>query len=384
MRLLQVAVVLVAAGSGGLGFWKTIVDVPDAPRRLDAADLDGDGDVDLFVLADGAGQAASLQVLLNDAGQFTPGWSATQATGTGELPWDLDLADTDDDGDVDALYILPSGAPGQRFNDGDAGFAELQGLPAFAGRSEQEPVDMDDDGDTDLVYYEDDIVGYFGTLEGSGDGTFEFDLSTETWGLGAPDFKRRFELGDIDGDGLRDAAMASVNGLQFIPTGPPGPFGTLPGFLDSHVKLYATPCADVALADLDGNGLLDIMATVPAIHSVVVFLTQPAGGFTGPTFFPAGSAPAAMTATDIDLDGRADVVVTNPTTGRINVLLGTGAGGFGAPEDFRVGQRPVDIVAADFDDDGDPDLAVACAIGGHVTVLINNAAMPQPVVEGAR
>jgi len=385
MRLLQVAVVLVAAGSGGLAFWKTIVDVADAPKRLDAADLDGDGDVDLFVLADGAGEAASLQVLLNEGGQFTPGWSATQSTSEQNLPWDLDLADTDDDGDADALYLLPYGAPYQRFNDGDAGFDDLEFVPTFAGRAEQEPVDMDDDGDIDLVYYEEDIVGYFGTLEGSGDGTFDFDLSTETWfGFGAFDLARRFELGDIDGDGLRDAAMASKNGLQFIPTGPPGPGGTLPGFLDDHVKLYATPCADVALADLDGNGLLDIMATVPSLHSVVVFLTQPAGGFTGPTFFPAGSTPGAITATDMDLDGRADVVVTNPTTSRVNVLLGTGAGGFGAPEDFRVGQRPVDVVAADFDDDGDPDLAVACSIAGHVTVLINNAAPAQPVIEGAR
>ncbi|HZL99137.1 MAG TPA: FG-GAP-like repeat-containing protein, partial [Planctomycetota bacterium] len=248
MRLLQVAVVLVAAGSGGLGFWKSIVDVPDVPKRLDAADLDGDGDVDLFVLADAAGEASSLQVLLNDGGQFTPGWSATQSLSEQDLPWDLDLADTDNDGDADALYLLPYGAPYQRFNDGDAGFDDLEFVPTFAGRAEQEPVDMDDDGDIDLVYYEEDIVGYLGTLQGSGDGSFEFDLSTETWGLGSFDLARRIEIGDIDGDGLRDAAMASKNGLQFIPTRPPGAGSTLPGFFDSET-LYVTACADVDLAD---------------------------------------------------------------------------------------------------------------------------------------
>jgi hypothetical protein len=383
MRLLQVAVVLVAAGSGGLAFWKTVVDVPDAPRRLDAADLDSDGDVDLFVLADAAGEVATLQVLLNDGGEFSPGWSTMQPTSSLDLPWDMDLADTDNDGDADALYVLPSGGSYQRFNDGDAGFDDIEFVSVFAQRTEQEPADMDDDGDVDLVYYEEDIVGYFGTLVGSGDGTFEFDLSTETWGLGTYDLARRFEIGDIDGDGLKDAAIASINGLLFVPSHAQGPPGTMP-FFEDGLKLYATPCADVALADLDGNGRLDVLATLPSQHSVVVFRTQTAGGFIGPTFFPAGSTPTAITTTDLDLDGHADVIVTNRTTGRVNVLLGAGDGSLGEPEDFRVGQRPVDVVAADFDDDGDPDLAVACSIGGHVTVLINNSALPQPEIEGWR
>jgi hypothetical protein len=372
MRLLLPGIVLVVAGTGGLTFMKSIVDVPDAPRRLDAADLDGDGDVDLFVLADAAGQAASLRVLLNDGGEFTPGWSLTQPTGSNVPPGDLDLADTDGDGDVDALYILPSGGPNQRFNDGNAGFDNVEFLPVFALRAEQEPADMDDDGDVDLIYYEEDIVGYFGTLEGAGDGSFEFNLATETWGIDGYDLGRRFEVGDIDGDGLRDVAMTSIHGLRFIPSHPLGPAGTMPAFEGATV-LYATPCVDVALADLDGNGRLDVVATVPSKHSVVVLLSQVAGGFTGPTLFPAGANPGAITSTDLDLDGRADVVVTNPSTNRVNVLLGNGSGGFLAPEDFRVGLRPVDVVAADFDDDSDPDLAVACSIAGHVTVLLNNA-----------
>jgi hypothetical protein len=379
------AAALATAGSGGIAFWKTVVDVRDSPRRLDAADLDGDGDVDLFVVADGDGQAASLQVLLNDGGDFTPGWSAVQSTSSGALPFDVDLVDTDNDGDPDVLYILPTGSPYQRVNDGDAAFGAAAALPAFAARAEQEPADVDHDGDVDLVYYEEDIIGYFGTLQGNGDGGFEFDFTTETWfGLIGVDYARRFEIGEVTGDGLPDAAMACNKGLLFFKGQPPDPGHTTPGW-ENQLQLSSTACADVALADLNGDALLDIVATVPSLHSIVVFLARPDGaGFIGPSLFVAGSSPGAVATADLDLDGHADVIVTNPTTGRVNVLLGTGTGSFGAPEDFRVGRRPVDVVASDFDDDGDTDLAVACSQGGHVTVLLNNTAPRQPEIVGWR
>lgn len=386
MRLAIVAVSLLAAtGVGGLVLKPTLVDVQDAPRRLDAADLDGDGDVDLFVVADGAGEAASLQVLLNDGGDFTPGWTAAESSSSGTLPFDVDLADTDNDGDPDVLYVLPfGGSPKQRFNDGTGQFSSAAYLPVYAPRAEQEPADFDADGDVDIAYFEEDITGYFGTMQGDGSGSFEFDFSTETWfGLfGTFDLGRRIELGDLTGDGIPDAAMASTNGLGFFESGPIGSSASgLPKW-QNQVELYLQPCADVALADLDGNARLDIMATVPSLHSIVVFV-HATSGFSLPRFYPAGAGPLAMATTDLDLDGHVDVVVTN-SNNRLNVLLGTGTGGFLPPKGFRVGKQPVDVVAADFDDDGDDDLAVACSQAGHVTVLLNNTAPRQPEIVGWR
>ena len=386
MRMVILSVAALAAATGGSLFVPHLVDVEDAPKRLDATDLDGDGDVDLFVLADVNGQAASLQVLLNDGGQFTPGWSATQSgTASPQHSWDLDLADTDGDGDADALYVVSYGSPYETFNDGSGSFSPAQELSNYAPQPAQEAADMDQDGNLDLVYFEEDLIGYLGTQKGDGRGGFEFDFSTETWfGFIGADFARRFELGDISGDGIPDTAMASTNGLQYMESGPiGGSFSGLPVW-KPQVHLYTTACGDVALADFDGNSTLDIVATVPSIHSIVTFLKQPQGGFGPPRFTTAGAAPLAIAAADLDLDGHPDVAVTNPATGRVNVLLGTGTGTFKPPEDFRVGREPVDIVAADFDDDTDVDLAVACTVGGHVTVLINDTAMPQPVIEGAR
>src|SRR6185436_6535424 len=244
MRLAIVAVSLLAAtGVGGLVLKPTFVDVQDAPRRLDAADLDGDGDVDLFVVADGAGEAASLQVLLNHGGDFAPGWTAAESAGSGTLPFDVDLADTDNDGDPDVLYILPFGsAPEQRFNDGTGHFSSPAYLPVYAPRAEQEPADFDADGDVDIAYFEEDIIGYFGTMQGDGSGSFQFDFSTETWfGLFSFDLGRRIELGDLTGDGIPDAAMASAHGLGFFENGPIGSsVSGLPKWMN-QVVLYTQP-----------------------------------------------------------------------------------------------------------------------------------------------
>jgi hypothetical protein len=374
MRLvLLVALLLIVGGSGGLTFVLTNVDVDGAPRRLDAADLDGDGDIDLFVLADGDGQSASLQVLRNDGGTFSSGWSALESADSDDLPWDVNLADTDGDGDRDVLYVHPAANPRERFNDGAGNFPTTGFIDSFSQRAQQEPADTDENGDVDLVYLEADIVGYFGTMKGKGDGTFDWDVSTETIVPGSADTACRFVLGDVTGDGWPDAAMASINGLQFMRGEGPDGGSTLPGFIPSVLKLYPKACLDVVLVDLNGDGRLDIVASVPSSNCVAVLVTR-ASGQPGPArLFSAGTAPDAIAAADLDLDGNSDVVAANPTTKSVTVLRGTGSGGLFAPASLTVGRRPTDIVAADLDDDGDTDLAVTCALDGAVSVLLNDS-----------
>ena len=312
----------------------------------------------------------TLQVLLNDAGGFSPGWSVTEAVGSLTEPWDLDLADTDGDGDLDLLYVVPSGGPAMRSNDGRGQFDEMVYLPAFALRAHQEPADVDGDGDIDIVYLEEDIIPYFGTLEGDGTGDFQFNLFTEIYsGLGWFDLQRRFELADMDDDGLLDTLLAGKSGLKFI-RGRPPTFGDMPGW-DNPVPILDLPCLDVVLVDLDGDGRLDVVTSVPSQQGVVVLLTQPSGTLGPPRVFAAGPVPDALAAADLDLDGHADIIVTDPRSQTVSVLRGKGDGTLHLPQDIAVDRRPSDVVAADFDQDGDIDLAVACAGASSVSLLVN-------------
>ncbi|HZJ72646.1 MAG TPA: VCBS repeat-containing protein, partial [Planctomycetota bacterium] len=126
------------------GFTVTTVDALDLPQRLAAADLDGNHRVDLFVVADGP-DGSRLQVLLNHGGHFTPGWTKSYANGPGGV-FDVDLADTDNDGDRDVVFCIGIGAPGQLFNDGLGNFDALGLVPTLSVRFENELVDINGNG----------------------------------------------------------------------------------------------------------------------------------------------------------------------------------------------------------------------------------------------
>jgi len=364
---------LLAAPAGDIEFQIASVPLSETPRRLAAADLDDDADTDLFVVENGAGDTARLEVLLNDQGTFVLGWSHVESvSSSGSEIWDVDLGDTDDDGDADVVYCVPFGSPRQRFNDGAGNFPQLTGLPTFPFQFEHTLGDVDEDGCLDVVYYEPDIFfdTYFGTLDGNCDGTFFFGndfvmLSADV------EVRRRIALGDVTGDGLTDGTFTSlVSGLRFfrgawaVP-GPGGPGWTSPKLLDP------TPCADAVIADFDADGRPDIAATVPSLDAIEVFRTNAHGAPGLPRHYAAGDSPLGLVATDIDLDGSLDLAVIGSTLPAVQLLRGRGNGSFHPPVAVHVGDVPWDLVAADLDGDTDPDLALTCPGDVSLTLLLN-------------
>ena len=364
---------LAVAPAGDVEFRIESVPVSETPRRLAAADLDGDADTDLFVLERGAGNTARLEVLLNDQGAFALGWSNVDTVSSSELEiWDVDLGDTDDDGDADVVYCVPFGSPRQRFNDGAGNFSALTGLPTFSFQFEHTLGDVDEDGCLDVVYYEPDIFfdSYFGTLDGSCDGTFFFGsdfvmLSADV------ELRRRIALGDVTGDGLTDGTFTSlVSGLRFFragwgEAGPGGPGWASPKLLDP------TPCGDAVIADFNADGRPDIAATVPSLDAIEVFRTNAHGAPGLPRHYGAGDSPLGLVATDLDLDGVVDLAVIGSTLPAVHVLRGRGDGSFHPPVRVHVGAVPWDIAAADLDGDRDPDLALTCPGDVSLRLLLN-------------
>ena len=258
-------------GAGNFGAPQTVTTSVAPAMEVHAADLDGDGDIDLisaqtqqgklaYYLNDGAGNFGSQQIIPGVAGP-TPqtSWS----------PYSIDTADFDGDGDLDILtgyYILQGTDRVVWFaNDGAANFSTAQIIDT-TDRIEVRAGDLDGDGDEDVM----------GCRYIPGSSTASYWLNDGTGAFGqmqsvTPGGSGKFTLGDHDGDGDLDFVPTALGGgnaqswvrndgqanfsfgnnqyVQAISPGVCSPYGNLVGGGDS--------CS----ADFDGDGKTDFLVS---------------------------------------------------------------------------------------------------------------------------
>src|SRR5438552_1418411 len=87
---------------------------------------------------------------------------------------------------------------------------------------------------------------------------------------------------------------------------------------------------------------------------------------------PTGSFSVAVA--DLNGDGKPDAVATNNWGGSVSVLLGNGNGTFQTQAAFGTGSEPGSVTVADFNGDGKPDVAVGNGyiVSNYVSVLLGN------------
>src|SRR5262249_11268282 len=145
--------------------------------------------------------------------------------------------------------------------------------------------------------------------------------------------------GDFDGDGYLDLAVtssASNDVTVFLGR----PDGTFQAGVPFAVADSSTPHRGLAVADLNGDGRLDVVATQLLSSDVSVLLGNGNGTFQAPLRFPVGLGPVAVVTGDFSNDGRLDVASVNPTTNEVAVAPGNGDGTLRSPLQFPVGAVP--------------------------------------------
>jgi hypothetical protein len=234
-------------------------------------------------------------------------------------------------------------------------------------------VDVNKDGKPDVITanYHDSSISI---LLGNGNGTFQTAI---TYSVGA--YPTGLAAGDFNGDGKIDLVVANaINphqsscptcGLQGVSVLLGNGDGT---FQPSIYYAAASGTAWVSAKDVNGDGIIDIIAAAWQANAVSVLLGNGDGTFRAPINTPVGEVPHSIAVGDLNADKKPDLAVGNMYSNNVEILLGNGDGTFTAGASYPVGLVPHSICHGDFNGDGKIDLATANINSASMSVLLGN------------
>ena len=175
-------------------------------------------------------------------------------------------------------------------------------------------------------------------------------------------------IGDLNGDGKPDLAVANVNSnnVSILLGDGTGSFGPATNFA------VGTNPESVAIGDFNGDGKPDLAVANIGSDSVSILLGDGTGAFGPAANFAVGTNPESVAIGDLNGDGKADLAVANIGNDTVSILLGDGTGSFGPATNFAVGAGPLSVAIGKLNGDGEPDLAVVNFFGDTVSILLGD------------
>ena len=348
------------------------------------ADLDGDTDLDIFLVRDAFGDAN--EVWLNQ-GVATAVFSQTAQLFGHSLSTSVVLGDLDGANGLDAFVGRGFGQPSKVWlNFGDGTFLDSKQL-LDADSSDIAVGDLDGDGDLDTFSANGSDNKVWINQGGAQMGTAGVFLDSGQLLMSA--LSLSIDLGDLDGDGDLDA-WAGNSGNDRIWVNQGGWQGGTEGVFLQGMSTSPEQTRDVILADLDGDGDLDSFLAKRAGNEVWINQGNAQGGTEG-VFLDSGmrlgnAMSEGLAVGDVDGDGDQDAFVANwgqPDRVWLNES-GVGneqAGLFSASEQMLgdSARRSNDVALGDLDGDGDLDAIVGKPIGPSGNEVWLNGAAGDPI-----
>lgn len=287
-------------------------------RGMVATDVNQDGHVDLVVASVHSGMAV---VFLGDG----HGGARVVSAPAGLAPFNVAVGDLNGDGNPDIVVanesntsaLLGKGVVSVLLGDGSGAFTASKPLTAGSFPADVQAADLDGDGKLDLAvvnWDSHDVSLFFG----NGDGTFRsvprlpYD--------GPPAYS--IALAKLHHDALPDIVVGDVIGRVHVLHNDGGGHFSPQRLLGAGAGLRC-----VIVADVNGDGLPDIVTANVADGTVTIRIAKPEGGFAPAHNIPVGVKPRVVAAADLNHDGKLDLVVTNSGTNEVTVLINNGLDG---------------------------------------------------------
>lgn len=363
--------ILLGDGFGGFGP-PTHVPVNPEPSVVAAGDFNKDGKTDLAV---GYGFFRPVSVLLgNGDGTFSGPTSIGNSSNTSHLA----VADFNNDGNPD-IAVASAEAQMILLGNGSGGFTTNEILVG-SGATSVAAGDINGDGIQDAAFTADGSGNWKVALVlGNAAGTFSLNASVTL-----DQAPTGIAIGNFNGDSQPDLLL-TVNWFEprvmlFLNQGNNN-------FTLSTQFFAGREPHDVTAGDFNGDGKLDAAAALTGAHGVAIALGNGLGGFSAPTFFGAGTQPWSIGSGDFNADGKFDLVTSDDpnievappvATGGVSVLLGTGTGTFQSYRSYvypftpQFVLSPTSIAAADFNNNNRTDLALSFSSTPFIAVMLDD------------
>jgi hypothetical protein len=288
-------------------------------EKIAAADVNGDGILDVAVGTLPISGPASLAVMIN--------------TGNGNF----------------AAPVFYEAAPGGRFGSTAVALA-----------------DLDNDGDVDLIGggdYENGSIdnGAVTIRRNNGNGTFG-SAEIIMFANFVP-MPKELTTGRLNSDGFADIVAAvpsgrAIEGFVTVNSNGSGGFNT-PVYYEASQQTF-----DVAIVDLDNDGDGDVVTVANSSAAVTVHENPGNGSFPVLTRYEVASESDAVQSADIDNDGDIDIVVNGELDVASNdpllkILKNNGDGTFAPAIDYTPARNFADMKLRDINGDGFVDLIFA-------------------------
>ncbi|WP_420572093.1 T9SS type A sorting domain-containing protein [Kordia sp.] len=341
-------------GQGTFNEEYIIISNPGWNKSVYAVDIDGDGDLD--ALSGSGGSFGNIAWFENTDGQGSFGAQKIITTNIDDAE-SVFAADLDGDGDMDVLSASydDDKIAWYENTDGQGTFSDQQIISTGASNARSVyAVDIDGDNDMDVlstyssisevVWFENtDSQGNFGSRQ------------TVTYNA---DFSQSVYAEDIDGDGDMDILSASSSDDKiawYENTDGLGDFGS-----QQIITTNADGASSVYAIDLDGDGDIDVLSASRGDDKIAWYENTDGQGTFGDQQVITTNADFAVSvfAADIDNDGDNDVISASSTDDKIAWYENTdGQGTFGVQQIIATNtDRASDVYAADIDNDGDIDI----------------------------